>query len=167
MNGRMVEGSLTSQMIDGAEEYEDIAEMEQDNDGFAFVEEEDGQALEQGDPDFDASAGVVEEGAYEIAQMNGVGDIGKFACLPCGQTFRDTANLRRHVRLVHEARSVPVRCPRTWCEEEFAILIEMHQHSQTCFLICPHAGCSKKFRKQNLFDAHQRSHQAMSRRMAD
>ena len=165
-----VEGCLTSQLSDGVEVVEDIIEREVDyiDDGCAASEEDDNHEMVPSDPDFEARAGGV-EGAHEHVQMDGDGvdNNGKFGCLPCGLAFRDTGNLRRHVRLVHEARSVPVRCPRTWCEEEFSILIEMRHHSKTCFLFCPYAGCSKKFRKQNLFDAHQRSHQVMARRMAD
>ena len=38
-------------------------------------------------------------------------DMGKYACLSCDRSFRGTPNLRRHVKLVHEARMIPVSCP--------------------------------------------------------
>ena len=91
----------------------------------------------------------------------------KFRCLPCGMSFRDSGNLKRHVRLKHEVRETAVKCPRTWCKEEFNILAEMDKHRETCRLLCPYAGCSKVFRKQSLFDAHQRAHLIMARRMSD
>jgi hypothetical protein len=92
---------------------------------------------------------------------------GKFGCLPCGMSFRDTGNLRRHVRLMHERRETGVQCPRTWCKEEFSIMAEMIRHKEICKLACPHAGCRKVFRKESLFSAHQRAHQIMARRMGD
>ena len=91
----------------------------------------------------------------------------KFGCLPCGLSFRDTGNLRRHVRLVHEQREIAVQCPRTWCKEEFSILAEMIKHKEVCKLACPQAGCLKFFTKESLFAAHQRAHVTMSRRMGD
>ena len=92
---------------------------------------------------------------------------GKFGCLPCGLSFRDTGNLRRHVRLVHEPRETAVQCPRTWCKEEFSILAEMIKHKEACKLACPQAGCLKFFTKESIFAAHQRAHVTMARRMGD
>ena len=54
----------------------------------------------------------------------------KFACIPCDMSFRDVANLRRHVRLMHGERKTPVQCPRTFCNAEFGILAEMMQHKR-------------------------------------
>ena len=37
--------------------------------------------------------------------------LGKFGCIPCGMSFRDGGNLKRHVTLVHEVRVTPVKEP--------------------------------------------------------
>ena len=60
------------------------------------------------------------------------GLMGKYVCRPCGMSFRGTYNLRRHVKLVHEARSIPVPCARTWCKMEFNNLAEMVSHKEIC-----------------------------------
>ena len=80
-------------------------------------------------------------------------------------SFRDVRNLRRHVKLVHEMRSIPVGCPRSWCTAKFSILAEMMKHKETCLMMCPYPGCSKGFRREKLFAAHQRGHLVMARRM--
>ena len=161
------EDDPSSQPVDATTVVEDVTETQADHiDHSCAGSEEKDQQVEA---DSVACVVAVGEGTDELVQRecDGVVGIGKFGCLPCGLTFRDTANLRRHVRLVHEARDFPVKCPRTWCDKEFAVLREMRQHSQNCFLICPHAGCTKTFRKENLFAAHQRAHQVMARRMTD
>ena len=61
--------------------------------------------------------------------------LGRYGCLPCGMKFRDTLNLRRHVRLVHEARKTPLKCPRPWCKSQFLILTEMWQHKANCMKV--------------------------------
>ena len=94
-------------------------------------------------------------------------DPAKFKCVPCDMIFRDTSNLKRHVKLYHEQREQAVQCPRTWCDEKFSTLADMNRHKGTCMLVCPYDGCPKLFRKENRFEAHQRAHQIMTRRMMD
>ena len=94
-------------------------------------------------------------------------NLGKHGCLPCGLTFRDSSNLRRHVQLVHTRRSEPIPCPRSWCEAKFDILAEMRQHKVNCMRVCPYEGCMKSFIRPEKFAAHLRSHSAMARRMTD
>ena len=89
----------------------------------------------------------------------------KFGCIPCGMKFRDVANLRRHVKLIHEPRMIPVNCPRTWCKSTFSTVADMFKHRKNCMLACPE--CGKTFQKVARFDAHQRYHKKMARRMAD
>ena len=96
-----------------------------------------------------------------------LGFLGKYGCVPCGMKFRDRGNLKRHVKQMHEVRSTPVICPRTWCQAEFSILANMMKHKETCFLVCPYPGCQKTFRMESRFSAHQRAHLVMTRRMSD
>ena len=93
--------------------------------------------------------------------------LGKFGCQSCEMSFRDTGNLRRHVKLVHTARVVPVKCPRYWCNAEFYILAEMTSHKENCLKVCPYPDCLKQFSKQKHFEAHQRAHLILARRMSD
>ena len=93
--------------------------------------------------------------------------IGKFGCIPCDMSFRDVANMRRHVKLMHEPRLDPVSCPRTWCKAEFTNMVEMISHRKNCFLVCPAPGCFKTFQKEFHFATHQRYHKAMAKRMKD
>ena len=97
---------------------------------------------------------------------NGLPDLGKHGCLPCGLSFRDSSNLKRHVGLVHEARQ-PVKCPRPWCQAEFSILAEMWKHKIGCMKVCPYPNCLKRFTRADRFAAHERGHLVMARRMAD
>ena len=90
---------------------------------------------------------------------------GKFGCIPCGMKFRDMANMRRHVKLIHEPKPIPVSCPRTWCKSTFSTMADMFKHRKTCLLVCPE--CGKTFQKVARFDAHQRYHKTLARRMAD
>ena len=93
--------------------------------------------------------------------------LGRYGCLPCGMKFRDTLNLRRHVRLVHEARKQPVKCPRPWCKSQFLILTEMWQHKANCMKVCPFPACQRKFVREDKFASHERYHMTMVRRMQD
>ena len=93
--------------------------------------------------------------------------LGKFGCIPCGMSFRDSGNLKRHVSLVHQVRGTPVKCPRSWCEEEFFILVDMLRHKENCLKKCLYPDCIKEFKKQSRFDAHQRAQLVMTRRMID
>ena len=101
----------------------------------------------------------------ETADEAGGSHLGKYGCVGCSMSFRDLRNLKRHVKLVHELRSIPVGCPRSWCTAEFSILAEMIKHKETCLMMCPYPGCSKGFRREKLFAAHQRGHVVMTRRM--
>ena len=65
-------------------------------------------------------------------------DLGKYACLSCDMSFRGTPNLRRHVKLVHEARMIPVSCPCPWCKMDFNILAEMVSYKEICKKVCPY-----------------------------
>ena len=106
----------------------------------------------------------------QIAAMGSAGDnlyLGKHGCVPCKMRFRDSGNLKRHVQLIHEKRDILVDCPRTWCNAKFSIFADMWRHKESCLMVCPYAGCSKAFRKEKRFESHQRSHQAMARRMSD
>ena len=94
-------------------------------------------------------------------------DIGKFGCVPCDLSFRDLPNMRRHVMLMHEPRRDPVSCPRIGCMAEFSTMSEMTKHREMCWMACPYPGCDKKYRKKREFDAHQRAHLVMARRMKD
>ena len=77
--------------------------------------------------------------------------------------FRTSGNLRRHVKLVHTARQVPVKCPRPWCPMEFSILADMIHHKKTCLKLCP--ACNKAFTREDKFEAHQRAHRSHDARM--
>ena len=90
-------------------------------------------------------------------------DLGKYACLSCDMSFRGTPNLRRHVKLVHEARMIP--CP--WCKMDFNILAEMVSHKEICKKVCPYPDCGKKFKREDKFEGHLRAHLVMARRMSD
>ena len=103
----------------------------------------------------------------EVGSAGDESDIGKYGCRPCGMAFRDLRNLKRHVRLMHEERTTPVKCPRTWCLAEFSALVEMMKHKETCLLMCPYTDCEKTFRREKLFSAHQRAHLVHIRRMSD
>ena len=106
-------------------------------------------------------------GVLGPAQGQDLHGLGKFGCTSCDMSFRDTGNLRRHVKLVHTARVVPVKCPRFWCNAEFNILAKMMSHKENCLKVCPYPDCLKQFSKQKHFDAHQRAHLIMARRMSD
>ena len=106
-------------------------------------------------------------GVLGAAQEQDLHALGKFGCQSCDMSFRDTGNLRRHVKLVHTSRMIPVKCPRSWCDAEFLILAHMLSHKEDCLRVCPYPGCVKKFSKQNRFDGHQRAHLTMTRRMID
>ena len=112
-------------------------------------------------PTLQEGPGEANDGAYEDHNL------GKHGCLPCGLTFRDSSNLKRHVQLVHTRRSEPIHCPRSWCKEEFDVLAEMRQHKVNCMMVCPYEGCMKRFIRPEKFAAHQRSHSALARRMND
>ena len=77
--------------------------------------------------------------------------------------FRDSGNLRRHVKSVHSVRDKPVVCPRRWCEEEFWTLKERDDHKKSCLKICP--TCSREFKWELRFKSHLRNHVAMNGRM--
>ena len=117
------------------------------------------------------AGGEAEYGVYgEFAGGEAAADVdalGKYGCITCNKGFRDITNLRRHVSLVHEQRSSPVVCPRTWCSAEFTVLAEMIRHKKTCLLLCPYSGCQKVFKYENVLAAHKRGHLVMERRMKD
>ena len=121
---------------------------------------------ETGVPDNQPGAESVDE-QFGYAGDKDLDAIGKYGCVLCAMSFRDTGNMGRHVKLMHEPRRNPVNCPRTWCKAEFNILAEMIRHKENCLLVCPYPGCLKKFGKENKFSAHQRAHQVMARRMGD
>ena len=106
-------------------------------------------------------------GAGEGSEEGAAAGLGRYGCLPCGMKFRDTLNLRRHVRLVHEARKTPVKCPRPWCKSQFLILTEMWQHKANCMKVCPFPACQRKFVREDKFASHERYHMTMVRRMQD
>ena len=113
--------------------------------------------------DGEVYSGLVATGDAEVD----VSALGKYGCIVCNKGFRDIRNLRRHVSLVHEERSSPVTCPRTWCSAEFTVLAEMIRHKKTCLLLCPYPSCQKAFKYENVLAAHKRGHLAMERRMKD
>ena len=76
---------------------------------------------------------------------------------------RDSVGLKRHVAIVHERRTTPVKCPRTWCEEEFYIYKEFLDHKETCFRVCQ--DCGKKYTRDNRFQGHLRNHAKQKERM--
>ena len=50
-----------------------------------------------------------------VEQMMDAGEqdqsgFGKFGCIPCGMSFKEGWNLKRHVTLVHQVWSTPVKC---------------------------------------------------------
>ena len=124
---------------------------------------------------------VVVDAAAENVEAGEVSDVpGKFGCLPCEMTFRylstqlisviskdsicrDTANLRRHVLLVHGFRELALKCPRPWCDKEFHILAELLQHKGQCLKICP--TCNKTFIRLDKYVGHMRAHVSMNKRM--
>ena len=53
-----------------------------------------------------------------VEQMMDAGEqdqsgFGKFGCIPCGMSFKEGWNLKRHVTLVHQVWSTPVKCPQS------------------------------------------------------
>ena len=110
----------------------------------------------------ESSGNVVED-----TQTRDHQDHGQHGCLPCGLSFRDTSNLRRHVDLVHGVRQDLIPCPRPWCQAKFSILAEMRQHKVECVMVCPYPNCRKAFIRPDKYAGHQRAHEAMAGRMAD
>ena len=78
-------------------------------------------------------------------------------------SHRDAGNLKRHVRLMHEARKDPIHCPRTWCRKEFFVHAEMRRHKAKCLKVCP--DCMKTFPWLNKYEAHLRGHMKKKERM--
>ena len=108
----------------------------------------------------------------EAGETGSAGDMGqsangRFGCVPCGLSFRDTGNMRRHVRLLHEPRKDPVTCPRIGCKAVFSIMADMLKHKDICVMTCPYPGCVKTFKKKVKFDSHQRGHKIFADRMMD
>ena len=62
--------------------------------------------------------------------------LGKYCCLPCGTAFFSNNNLKRHVKLHHQARKKPVKCSRPWCRKEYFVLHEMITHRAKCLKVC-------------------------------
>ena len=144
------EGQLDAEVIDGVSDG-------QGDVGSQHIQTEDaGSQQDAGVPEHCDQAGDIVHEA-----------VGKFGCIPCDMSFRDVANMRRHVKLMHEPRLDPVRCPRTWCKAEFTNMVEMISHRRNCFLVCPAPGCFKTFQKEFHFATHQRYHKAMAKRMKD
>ena len=159
------------------------------NEAVVGEEEETGDAGDENSGDAEegvAEEGVVEEGVAEegvaeegvvreddflveiVSGGEGAGDVGvlgKFGCLPCSLKCRDRGTLMRHVKLVHEPRKVPVKCPRPWCQAQFYVLTKMWEHKISCLKVCPY--CQKAFVRQDKFDSHQRYHLVLNRRMED
>ena len=81
--------------------------------------------------DGEVYSGLVATGDAEVD----VSALGKYGCIVCNKGFRDIRNLRRHVSLVHEERSSPVTCPRTWCSAEFTVLAEMIRHKKLPLIV--------------------------------
>ena len=161
--------------VDNGEELDvvNVEELDAENGGDDLDIESDlvgdGQSVVE---QMDATDSGVIDDQSEVEQVRDVGDqdqsgLGKFGCIPCGMRFRDGGNLKRHVTLVHQIRTTPVKCPRAWCKEEFTILVDMLRHKENCLMMCPYPDCSKKFKKRSRFDGHQRAHLVMTRRMVD
>jgi hypothetical protein len=128
-------------------------------------EEETGDA---GDENSDETEGVAPEDEEIVTGEDGAGDVGalgRFGCLPCSLKCRDKFSLMRHVKLVHEPRRIPVKCPRPWCQAQFFVLTKMLEHKISCLKVCPY--CQKTFVREDKFDSHQRYHMVMIRRMED
>ena len=130
-------------------------------------EEETGDAGDAGDAEGGFAPGddFVEE---IVSGGEGSGDVwalGRFGCLPCSLKCRDRGSLMRHVKLVHEPRKVPVKCPRPWCQAQFYVLTKMWEHKISCLKVCPY--CQKAFVRQDKFESHQRYHLVLNRRMED
>ena len=68
----------------------------------------------------------------EVVQFENLEDevSGKYCCLPCGVSFGSNNNLKRHVRLLHQPRKNPVKCPRPWCQMEFRVRDQMIAHKK-------------------------------------
>ena len=144
------------------------------NEAVVGEEEETGDAGDE--KSGDAEEGVAEEGVAPVDDFleeilsggDGAGDaeaLGRFGCLPCSLKCRDRGTLMRHVKLVHEPRKVPVKCPRPWCQAQFYVLTKMWEHKISCLKVCPY--CQKAFVRQDKFDSHQRYHLVLNRRMED
>ena len=69
----------------------------------------------------------------------------------------------RHVRLNHEPRDVPVKCPRTWCTREFEVLKEMKDHKKDCFKRCEDSP--RTYSRMDKYLSHLRFHTNMKMRM--
>ena len=151
--------------VDGCgEEDEDKGREDSETSGKNVVNmvEEDGEADLAGEEG--ATNDLVAE---EIADGSDQDASKQFRCIPCNKSFRDTANLRRHEKLIHQQRETPLPCPRTWCLEEFYTVADVKKHKDTCWLVCPYEGCSKVFDRERFFAAHQRAHKILAKRMVD
>ena len=70
-----------------------------------------GQGGSQGD-EADGDGGGMMAGALDDPAEDH--DLGKYVCLSCDMSFKGTPNFRRHVKLVYEARMIPISCPCPW-----------------------------------------------------
>ena len=108
-------------------------------------------------------APVYDHDSIQFESPADIPDNAKFCCLPCGLSFRDTGNLRRHVDLMHTVRKKAMACPRTWCSMEFFIRSEMLTHKISCLKVC--SKCQKSFKWIGNYESHLRNHVALERRM--
>ena len=78
----------------------------------------------------------------------------KFNCAICDYQARDNYNLKRHKEVQHGA--IQLKC--LVCDKEFASRFDFDTHFNDCFLECPVASCSKRFKTKRRLDAHKRMH---------
>ena len=87
----------------------------------------------------------------------------KFVCIPCSKPFRDSFNLKCHVRDVHMPRETAMACPRTWCTSAFHVLAELNTHKKNCLKTC-HI-CGNSYQRIDKYKSHMRSHIRKAERM--
>ena len=79
-----------------------------------------------------------------------------FPCGKCGKFFRDSHNLKDHVKYKHSINKR--KCCRTFCSKLFDTREDQKNHMNSCFLQCTVQECRKQFTREKHFERHKRFH---------